>query len=83
MNFSELYQSNLTLVPLPGLDGGVDVWVVVLEDGDGARDAHAAVLQLVLVKVRTQQLLVRVHPDRDYFVDGLNRGQNLQIANPG
>ena len=45
--------------------------VVVLEDGDGARDAHAAVLQLVLVKVRPEELLVSVHPDRDQLVDRL------------
>ena len=58
------------VVPL-GLEGVVDLVVVVLEDGDGPGDADPGVADVVLEEVGPEQLLVGVHPDRDDLVDDL------------
>jgi hypothetical protein len=73
-----MYSHLLTNVDLSCLNLRVDVFVVVLEDGHGPRDADARVTDVVLEEVGAKQLLMRVHPDRDDLVNPLRPKEELE-----
>ena len=66
----------LALVLRVGQDVPVHlVRVEVSEDGDRSGDADAGLANVMLEEVRTQELLVRGHPDGDDFIDQLSRSR--------